>query len=79
LTFFGGLGILGMLAAAISTIPLFMKNADSGHAEIPHTSLLVISASLVLLSSGLIVLGIILHAINWRLKELHGVMVRHHD
>jgi glycosyltransferase involved in cell wall biosynthesis len=79
LTFFGGLGILGMLAAAISAIPLLTKNAESGYAETPHISLLVISASLVLLSSGLIFLGLLLHAINWRLKELHGVMVRNHD
>jgi glycosyltransferase involved in cell wall biosynthesis len=79
LTFFGSLGILGMLAAAISIIPIFLKNAGGGYTDKPDTSLLVISASLVLLSSGLIVLGILLHAINWRLKELHGVMVRRHD
>jgi glycosyltransferase involved in cell wall biosynthesis len=79
LTFFGGIGILGMLAAATPAIFLARSDVSGGHNGAQYTSLVVLSASLFLLSSIMIVLGLLLHAINWRFKELHNVMVRHHD
>ncbi len=79
LTFFGSLGIAGMLIAALPAVSLIKRYANTGHIDVTHTSMVVLSATLVLLSSGLIVLGLLLHAINWRFKELHNVMIRHHD
>jgi glycosyltransferase involved in cell wall biosynthesis len=79
LTFFGGIGILGMLIAALPGIWLARSYMSRGHIEMQDTPLVVLSASLFLLSSVLIVLGLLLHAINWRFKELHNVMIRHHN
>jgi glycosyltransferase involved in cell wall biosynthesis len=78
LTFFGGIGIAGMLAAAAMAIPLVKAYLAGGINE-TDTLLLVLSASLILLSASLVILGLLLHAINWRFKELHNVMIRHHE
>ncbi len=41
-----------------------------------HVPLAILATGLMLLAAGSVVLGILLHAINWRLKELHSVLVR---
>ena len=38
--------------------------------------MILLPLSLMLLSAGCLFIGIILHAMNWRFKELHNVMVR---
>jgi glycosyltransferase involved in cell wall biosynthesis len=76
LTFFGGLGIfvlfLGLLAGSLPVID-FIR---SGFTEVKRFPLAILAASLVLLAVILGFLGIILHAVNWRFKEIHNVMTR---
>ncbi|MBN1570645.1 MAG: glycosyltransferase [Acidobacteria bacterium] len=79
LTFFGSLGIvvffLGILAGSL---PIY-DFVQSGFTEVKRFPLAILAASLVLLASSLGLLGIILHAVNWRFKELHNVIIRRHD
>jgi len=79
LTFFGGLGILVFLLGAAASVPPLVSYVRSGYAEIRGFALVVMATSLFLLAAGLAFLGIILHAVNWRFKELHNVMVRRRD
>jgi hypothetical protein len=79
LTFFGGLAIfllfMGLLAALL---PIY-DFIRSGFTEVRRFPLAILASALVLLASSLALLGIILHAVNWRFKELHNVMIRRHD
>jgi len=43
---------------------------------VPHYPSAILATGLVILSAICVVMGILLHAINWRFKELHNVMVR---
>jgi hypothetical protein len=79
LTFFGGLGILALLLGILAGILPIYDFVRSGFTEVKRFPLAILAASLVLLASSLALLGIILHAVNWRFKELHNVMIRRHD
>jgi len=72
LTFFGLLGIfvLGLLAG----IPPVVGFIETG--KVARVPLAILATGLMLLSAGCVFLGILLHAINWRFKELHNVIVR---
>lgn len=74
LTFFGGLGIvllaLGLLAGAL---PIHDYLAWR---YVYHVPLAILATGLVLLSAGSALLGLLLHAINWRFLELHNVLTR---
>ena len=78
LTFFGSLGILVFLLGVLAAIPPAYGYIRSGYQETTHAFLAILAPSLILLSSGLVFFGLLLHAINWRLKELHNVMIRRH-
>jgi len=79
LTFFGSLGILTLLAGIIAgSLPVY-EFIQSGFTEVKRFPLAILASALVLLASSLALLGIILHAVNWRFKELHNVMVRRPD
>jgi glycosyltransferase involved in cell wall biosynthesis len=79
LTFFGSIGIIGILIAAIPAIFIVRSYLSSGHIAEPYTTAVILSTTLFLLSSCMIVLGLLLHAINWRFMELHNVMIRRHE
>ena len=76
LTFFGAIGLLlfllGLLAGAF---PIHDYFTNPGH-YIHHVPLAILAAGLMLLSSGFVFLGVLLHALNWRLRELHNVFTR---
>lgn len=76
LTFFGMIG-LGFAAAGIAAgiLPIHDYFTDPNH-YVHHVPLAILATGLMLLAAGSVVLGILLHAINWRLKELHSVLVR---
>lgn len=79
LTFFGSLGLLVLFMGILAgSLPIY-DFVRSGFAEVKRFPLAILAASLVLLASILGFLGIILHAVNWRFKELHNVMVRRRD
>jgi glycosyltransferase involved in cell wall biosynthesis len=76
LTFFGGAGlvllVLGLLAGLAPVID-YVRNPDH---FVRHVPLAILATGLILLSAISIFLGVLLHAINWRFKELHNVMTR---
>ena len=74
LTFFGSLGILWFVLGILAGIPPIHDYVRTG--KVPHLPLAVLAASLMILSAGSVTVGLILHAMNWRFKELHNVMVR---
>ena len=79
LTFFGSLGILVLLLGILAgSLPIY-DFVKSGFTEVKRFPLAILATSLVLLASSLGLLGIILHSVNWRFKELHNVVVRRHD
>ena len=74
LTFFGGVGLF-LLACGIAAgiAPIYDYAV---HRYVYHVPLAILATGLILLATGSIFLGVLLHAINWRFKELHSVMVR---
>ena len=78
LTFFGSLGLLlfflGLVAGYFPVSEYFL-NADH---YITHVPLAILASGLVLASVGFVFLGIVLHAVNWRFRELHNVLTRTH-
>jgi glycosyltransferase involved in cell wall biosynthesis len=79
LTFFGGIGILSLLMGILAGFLPVYDYIRSGFTEVKRFPLAILASALVLLASSLGLLGIILHAVNWRFKELHNVMVRRQD
>ena len=74
LTFFGGIGlVLLMLGVAVGLRPVY-DYATTG--QVPRQPSAILAVGLVVLSGGCVFLGVLLHAINWRFKELHNVLTR---
>ncbi len=76
LTFFGGAGLLLVMLGIGAGIPPVYGFVASGYKEVQRFPLAILATGLVLLGFGNIFLGVLLHAINWRFKELHNVLVR---
>ncbi|MHC4983538.1 MAG: glycosyltransferase [Planctomycetota bacterium] len=74
LTFFGGVGIMLLLLGVLAGIPPVYDYVTYRH--VYHVPLAILATGLVILAVGSAFLGLLLHAINWRLKELHNVMTR---
>lgn len=79
LTFFGGMGLVVLALGILAGIPPLYGFIRSGYAEVRSLPLAILATGLILLSAGLTFLGLMLHAINWRFKELHNVMIRRRD
>jgi glycosyltransferase involved in cell wall biosynthesis len=79
LTFFGGLALIVFFLGILAGIPPIYDYIQSGYTEVRRFPLAILATGLILLASSLAFLGIILHAINWRFKELHNVMIRRPD
>lgn len=76
LTFFGGVGLVLLFLGVLAGIPpIYDYFTDPNH-YVHHVPLAILAMGLVMLSIGCGFVGIILHAMNWRFKELHNVMVR---
>jgi glycosyltransferase involved in cell wall biosynthesis len=76
LTFFGGVGILLFALGILAGIPPVADYICDPQHYVRHVPLAILAMGLVLLSAGSVFLGLLLHAINWRFKELHNVTVR---
>jgi len=74
LTFFGLVGLVLFVLGVLAGIPPIHDYVSTG--KVPHFPLAILATGLMILSAGCLFLGIILHAMNWRFKELHNVMVR---
>lgn len=76
LTFFGGAGLVLFVLGILAGIPpVHDYMTDSKH-YVHHVPLAILATGLMTLSAGSVFLGVLLHAINWRFKELHNVLVR---
>jgi glycosyltransferase involved in cell wall biosynthesis len=76
LTFFGGIGIILFLSGLLAGIlPVHDYLTDPNH-YVSHVPLAILATGLMILSAGSAFLGIILHAVNWRMRELHNVLTR---
>jgi glycosyltransferase involved in cell wall biosynthesis len=76
LTFFGGIGLafLGMGVLA-GILPVNDYLTEPNH-FVKHVPLAVLAMGLTIVGFGNIFLGILLHALNWRIRELHNVLTR---
>jgi glycosyltransferase involved in cell wall biosynthesis len=76
LTFFGALAlVLAALGTLAAIPPLRDYLADPG-GFVRHVPLAILATALMILAAGSLFVGVILHAVNWRLMELHSVIAR---
>ena len=76
LTFFGSVALVLFVLGVLAGIPPIHDYVTTG--EVPHFPLAILATGLMILSAGSVFLGILLHSLNWRLREMHNVMVRSH-
>jgi glycosyltransferase involved in cell wall biosynthesis len=79
LTFFGGAGIVLAVLGVLAGIPPVMDYLRDPQHYVRHVPMAILAMGLVLLSAGSVFMGLLLHAINWRFKELHNIAVRGKD
>lgn len=76
LTFFGSLGLVLLVAGLFAGVtPIRDYITDPDH-YVRHVPLAILATGLVILSAGCFFLGILLHSLNWRFRELHNVLSR---
>ncbi len=76
LTFFGSVGLIFVsLGILVGFFPVYDYFMDPDH-YVRHVPLAILAAALMTLASGCVFLGILLHAVNWRFRELHNVITR---
>lgn len=76
LTFFGGAGLVVLFfGLLVGSLPIRDYLVNPNH-EVVHLPSAVLAGTLVLLSVISGVTGLLLHALNWRLREIHNVMTR---
>lgn len=74
LTFFGSVGVLLFVAGLAAGVPPVLDWVE--HRYVYRLPLAVLATGLMLLATGSVFVGIVLHALNWRLLEVHGVLAR---
>lgn len=76
LTFFGGFGLLFLILGLLAGIlPIHDYLTNPNH-YVHHLPLAILATGLIILSAGCVFLGVLLHALNWRFRELHNVLTR---
>ena len=76
LTFFGSIGLLCCAAGLLAgVLPIHDYLTEPGH-YVRHVPLGILASALMIIALGNISLGILLHTLNWRLRELHSVLIR---
>src|SRR5262249_59799979 len=70
LTFFGGLGLVFFLLGAAAAIPPIDDYLTHPQHFVSHVPLAVLAMGLSLLAFGNVFVGIVLHALNWRIRAL---------
>lgn len=79
LTFFGSIALVLFVLGAVAGTPPVAGFVQSGYTKVERLPLAILATGLMILSAGSLLLGVLLHAINWRFKELHNVLVRRRD
>jgi glycosyltransferase involved in cell wall biosynthesis len=77
LTFFGSVGLLLLLCGLMAGFPPILDYARMRFVE--HVPLAILASALVLMAFSFLLTGVLLHSINWRMRELHSVLVRLRD
>jgi glycosyltransferase involved in cell wall biosynthesis len=75
LTFFGTVGLLLFTAGLAAGLPPVLDWLE--HRYVYRLPLAVLATGLMLLATGNVFLGLLLHALNWRFFEVHNVLGRH--
>lgn len=75
LTFFGGVGLLLFAAGVAAGVPPVLDWVE--HRNVNRVPLALLASGLMLLATGSVFVGVVLHALNWRFLEVHGVLSRH--
>ncbi len=76
LTFFGGIGLIFFALGLMAGIPPIYGFIASGYQTVERFPMAILATGLMLMAFGSVFAGLLLHAINWRFKELHNVLVR---
>ena len=76
LTFFGAAGLVLMLLGIIAGIVPIHDYFSTPNHYVSHVPLAILATGLIILACISAVLGVLLHAINWRFYELHNVLTR---
>ncbi len=74
LTFFGSLAILAMLLGVLCSLPAVVQYFSSPGHEVKSFPLLFVGVGLVVISFISVSIGVVLHAMNVRLKEITSLM-----
>ena len=74
LTFFGSVGLVLFGLGLLAGIPPVYGFIRTGRVD--RFPLAILATGLMLLSAGNVFLGVLLHALNWRLRELHSILTR---
>jgi glycosyltransferase involved in cell wall biosynthesis len=76
LTFFGSFGLSFLVFGVMAGILPFHDYFTDPNHYVRHVPLAILATGLVILSAVCVFLGIILHALNWRFRELHNILTR---
>jgi len=76
LMFFGALGLVLFVLGILAGIPAMHDYMTNPGGFVEHVPLAILATGLMILAAGSIFLGVLLHAINWRLREMHNVLTR---
>jgi glycosyltransferase involved in cell wall biosynthesis len=76
LTFFGSAGLAFLVAGVLAGLSPIRDYITEPDRYVRHVPLAILATGLVVLSTGCFFLGILLHALNWRFRELHNVLTR---
>ena len=76
LTLFGSLGLVFFALSAAAAVAPFNDYVTHPTHFVSHVPLAVLAMGLALLAFGNVFTGIVLHAMNWRMRELHSVLTR---
>jgi glycosyltransferase involved in cell wall biosynthesis len=74
LTFFGGTGIVLLAMGILAGIPPIYDYM--AYRYVYHVPLAVLATALIILAANSVFLGLLLHTLNWRFRELHNVLTR---
>jgi glycosyltransferase involved in cell wall biosynthesis len=76
LSFFGGFGMLFFLMGGMAGIPPVYGFVESGYTEVRRFPLAILATGLMILAFSSMFLGIMLHSVNYRVRELHNIVTR---
>jgi glycosyltransferase involved in cell wall biosynthesis len=76
LTFFGGVGLIFLALGVLAGLPPINDYLYEPNHFVKHVPLAILATGLTIVGFGNVFLGILLHALNWRIRELHNVLTR---